>query len=142
MLNILHLTIAARYSLTRPYQLSSRAFTLPFTSLTFLRLLFPISNLQSFLPSCTGGRNIRTGGTAMYISTSVTCNTTLHPGLHTCATTCHIPCPLIFTFTMYGYLLGSTSFAATEWRVIFLLGGGSGMPSSIVSGRAMSSEVG
>ena len=34
------------------------------------------------------------------------------------------------------------SLVATVLRVIFLLGGGSGMPSSIVSGRDISSEVG
>lgn len=105
MLNILHLTIATRSSLTRLY-LSSCVSTLPFTSpLTLLRLLFSIPNLQSLLPSCTGGRNIRTSGTAMYIFIAVTCNTTLHLRFHTYATTCYTSCPLIFTLKVHGYFL-------------------------------------
>lgn len=34
--------------------------------------------------------------------------TALHFGFNTCATTCKIPCPLIFAFTMHRYFLGRT----------------------------------
>ena len=99
------------FLLTKLYQLSTSVFMLPFTSpLAFLRLFFPISNLQFFLPSCTGGRNIRTGGTAIYIFTTMACNTTLHLGFNTCVTTCETSCLLIFAFTMHRYFLGSIVF--------------------------------
>ncbi len=97
------------FLLARLYQLSDSFIMLPFTSLlALLRLLFPISKLQSFLASCTGGRNIRTGGTAMYIFIAMACNTTLHLSFNTCATTCETPCSLPFAFTIHGYFLGST----------------------------------
>ncbi len=97
------------FLLARLYQLSDSVFTLPFTSpLALLRFLFFISNLQSLLALCTDGRNIRTGGTAMYIFTSMVCNTTLYLGFNKCATRSETPCSLIFAFTMHGYFLDST----------------------------------
>ncbi len=44
----------------------------------------------------------------MYIFITMACNTTLHLGFNTCATTCETPCLLIFAFKIHGYFPDST----------------------------------
>lgn len=141
MLNILHLTIIAKSSLIRLY-LSSCISTLLFTSpLTFLNLLFPISNFQSFLFLYTDGRNIKTSETAIYIFIIITCNTILFLRVHTCISVYYIPRPLIFTLMMHKFFLVILFLAAILWKEIFLLENDFRMPSFIIFVKTMSFEV-